>query len=152
VRHQAGEKTLDTARASYQASGVEAEVTPFIRDMAEAYAWADLVVCRSGALTVSELAAAGVASVLVPYPFAVDDHQVGNARYLADVGAAKLILQRDLTAGGLTAMLTELFADRAALLSMAERARERAQPDAAARIADSCLRLAAGESQEMAAG
>ena len=151
VRHQAGEKTLDTARAAYQASGVEAEIMPFIRDMAEAYAWADLVVCRSGALTVSELAAAGVASVLVPYPFAVDDHQVGNARYLADVGAARLILQRDLTAEGLTAMLTDLLADRAALLAMAERARARAQPDAAERIADSCLRLAAAGSQEKTA-
>lgn len=142
VRHQAGERTLDTASAAYRAAGVEAGVTPFIQDMAEAYGWADLVVCRAGALTVSELAAAGVASVLVPYPYAVDDHQVGNARYLADVGAARLLIQRDLTASGLTAMLGALLSDRGALLTMAEAARTRAQPDATARIADACLEIA----------
>ncbi len=142
VRHQAGERTLDTARAAYRAAGVEAEVTPFIADMAEAYGWADLVVCRAGALTVSELAAAGVASVLVPYPFAVDDHQVGNARYLADAGAARLVVQRDLTVAGLTALLEELLGDREALLAMGEAARLRARSDAADRIADVCLELA----------
>ncbi|TCT23053.1 undecaprenyldiphospho-muramoylpentapeptide beta-N-acetylglucosaminyltransferase [Thiobaca trueperi] len=142
VRHQAGERTLETARAAYAAAGVAAEVTPFIGDMAEAYAWADLVVCRSGALTVSELAAAGVASVLVPYPFAVDDHQVGNARYLADAGAARLVIQRDLSVAGLTALLTDLLSDRARLLAMAEAARGRAQPDACARIAAACLEIA----------
>jgi UDP-N-acetylglucosamine--N-acetylmuramyl-(pentapeptide) pyrophosphoryl-undecaprenol N-acetylglucosamine transferase len=110
--------------------------------MAEAYGWADLVVCRAGALTVSELAAAGVASVLVPYPFAVDDHQVGNARYLADVGAARLVIQRDLTVAGLTALLTELLGDRERLSTMADAARERAQPDAAGRIAAACLEAA----------
>jgi len=139
IRHQAGERTLETAREAYRSAGVEADVVPFIRDMAEAYAWADLVVCRSGALTVSELAAAGVPSVLVPYPFAVDDHQVGNARYLADAGAARLIIQRDLTAAGLTAQLAELLGDRSLLLGMAETARRLAQPDAAERIAATCL-------------
>ncbi len=124
---------------------VEAEVVPFIRDMAEAYAWADLVVCRAGALTVSELAAAGVASVLVPYPFAVDDHQVGNARYLASAGAARLVIERDLNVAGLTALLTELLGDREVLLTMAERARSRAHPDAAARIAASCLDIIQGQ-------
>lgn len=143
VRHQAGERTLETARAAYRLAQVEAEVTPFIQDVADAYAWADLVVCRAGALTVSELAAAGVGAVLVPYPFAVDDHQVGNARYLADAGAARLVLQRDLTVPALTALLTELLGDRARLLAMAEAARRRAQPDAATRIADACLALAA---------
>ena len=142
VRHQAGERTLETARAAYRAAGIAAEVTPFIGDMAEAYAWADLVVCRSGALTVSELAAAGVASMLVPYPFAVDDHQVGNARYLADAGAARLVIQRDLSVVGLTALLTDLLSDRARLLTMAEAARGRAQPDACARIAAACLEIA----------
>ncbi|AFL74266.1 undecaprenyldiphospho-muramoylpentapeptide beta-N-acetylglucosaminyltransferase [Thiocystis violascens] len=145
VRHQAGELTLETARNAYRLAGVEAEVMSFIRDMAEAYAWADLVVCRAGALTVSELAAAGVASVLVPYPFAVDDHQTGNARYLADAGAARLVIQRDLDQGGLTTLLTELLGDRARLLAMAERARGLAQSDAAARIAADCLALARGE-------
>lgn len=142
VRHQSGERTLDLARNAYRLAGVAADVTPFIGDMAEAYAWADLVVCRAGALTVSELAAAGVASVLVPYPFAVDDHQVGNARYLADAGAARLVIQRDLSVADLTALLTELLDNRAALLDMAERARSLAQPAAAARIASTCLGIA----------
>jgi UDP-N-acetylglucosamine--N-acetylmuramyl-(pentapeptide) pyrophosphoryl-undecaprenol N-acetylglucosamine transferase len=110
--------------------------------MAEAYGWADLVVCRAGALTVSELAAAGVASVLVPYPFAVDNHQVGNARYLADIGAARLVIQRDLTPSGLAALLDALLSDRDALLSMAEAARTRARADAAERIADACREVA----------
>jgi UDP-N-acetylglucosamine--N-acetylmuramyl-(pentapeptide) pyrophosphoryl-undecaprenol N-acetylglucosamine transferase len=142
VRHQAGERTIDVARAAYRSAGVDAEVTPFIDDMAEAYGWADLVVCRAGALTVSELAAAGVASVLVPYPFAVDNHQVGNARYLADIGAARLVIQRDLTPSGLAALLEALLVDRDALLSMAEAARTRARVDAAERIADACREVA----------
>ena len=141
VRHQAGERTLEIARAAYESHGVAADVTPFIDDMAAAYAWADLVVCRAGALTVSELAAAGVGSVLVPYPFAVDDHQVGNARFLAEAGGAKLIIQRDLTAEGLSGVLRGLFADRAALLAMAEAARGRARPEATARIASVCREL-----------
>lgn len=148
VRHQAGERTLETALESYRAAGVEADVAPFIQDMAEAYAWADLVVCRAGALTVSELAAAGVASVLVPYPFAVDDHQVGNARYLSEAGAARLVIQRDLTVPGLASLLSELMADRAKLVEMAECARWRAQPDAAARIAAACLDLANGPGRQ----
>lgn len=142
VRHQAGQQTLETARGAYAAAGVEAEVTPFIADMAEAYAWADLVVCRAGALTVSELAAAGVGSVLVPYPYAVDNHQVGNARYLSDAGAAVLMLQQDLTAQGLAEQLARLLGDRATLLRMGEAARAQAHPDAAERIAAACWELA----------
>jgi UDP-N-acetylglucosamine--N-acetylmuramyl-(pentapeptide) pyrophosphoryl-undecaprenol N-acetylglucosamine transferase len=139
ILHQAGEQTLETARAAYQAAGVEAEVSPFIRDMAQAYAWADLVVCRAGALTVSELAAAGVGSILVPYPYAVDDHQTGNARFLADHGAAELIPQARLSAESLRATLQRLLCDRSALLGMAEAARRRATPDAAQRIVAACL-------------
>lgn len=142
VRHQAGERTLSAARDAYQGAGVEVEVTAFIEDMAEAYGWADLAVCRAGALTVSELAAAGVASVLIPYPFAVDDHQTGNARYLAAPGAARLILQRDLTVAGLAALLGELLGDRETLLSMAEAARGRAHTDATGRIAETCWEVA----------
>ena len=138
IRHQAGELTLDAARTAYAQAGVEADVTPFISDMADAYAWADLVVCRAGALTVSELAAAGVASVLVPYPYAVDDHQTGNARYLADVAAARLMPQTELTAESLGAVLAELFGDTRRLLEMAEAARGRAEPEAAERIARAC--------------
>jgi UDP-N-acetylglucosamine--N-acetylmuramyl-(pentapeptide) pyrophosphoryl-undecaprenol N-acetylglucosamine transferase len=142
VRHQAGQQTLDIARRAYAEAGVAAEITPFIADMAEAYGWADLVVCRAGALTVSELAAAGVGSILVPYPYAVDDHQTGNARYLADAGAARLVSQSDLSAAGLATQLRELLGDRATLLHMAEAARARAHPDAAERIAAACWELA----------
>jgi UDP-N-acetylglucosamine--N-acetylmuramyl-(pentapeptide) pyrophosphoryl-undecaprenol N-acetylglucosamine transferase len=143
VRHQAGEKTLDIARAAYAEAGVEAEVTPFIDDMAAAYAWADLVVCRAGALTVSEIAAVGVAAVFVPFPYAVDDHQVGNARWLSDAGAARLIIQSDLTPAMLAEHLRELLADPDQRLAMAEAGRAKARLDAAERIADACLELAA---------
>ena len=142
VRHQAGERTLELARAAYAEAGVEAEVTAFIGDMAEAYGWADLVVCRAGALTVSELAAAGVGAILVPYPHAVDDHQVGNAHYLSDAGAARLVIQKDLTAEGLAEQLGTLLTDRDALLAMAEAARGRAQLAASERVAAACLELA----------
>ena len=143
VRHQAGERTLAIAKAAYGAAGVSAQVTPFIADMAEAYGWADLVVCRAGALTVSELAAAGLPAILVPFPYAVDDHQVGNARYLRDAGAARLIIQRDLTIEGLAAELEKLLSDPAERLAMAEAARAKAKTQAAAVIADACMELAA---------
>ena len=99
VRHQTGKKQVEQTRQRYQELGLTVDVQPFISDMAEAYGWADLVICRSGALTVSELAAAGVASVLVPYPFAVDDHQTANGRYLSDAGAALLAPQASMTPG-----------------------------------------------------
>jgi UDP-N-acetylglucosamine--N-acetylmuramyl-(pentapeptide) pyrophosphoryl-undecaprenol N-acetylglucosamine transferase len=142
VRHQAGHQTLELARQAYAEAGVRAEVTPFIADMAEAYGWADLVVCRAGALTVSELAAAGVGAILIPYPHAVDDHQAGNARYLTDAGAARLLIQRDLTAAGLAEQMRALFGEREALLAMAEAARAKANPDAAERIAAACWEVA----------
>lgn len=139
IRHQAGERTLEVARQAYASTRVEAEVTPFIRDMAEAYGWADLVICRAGALTVSELAAAGLGAILVPYPSAVDDHQTANAAYLADPGGAEILPQSQLNAARLGAILTRLLGDRALLLAMAEAARARAMPDAARRIAAACL-------------
>jgi len=142
VRHQAGEKTLDIARAAYAAAGVDAEVMPFIDDMAAAYAWADLVVCRAGALTVSEIAAAGVPAVFVPFPYAVDDHQVGNAHWLTDAGAARLIIQNDLTPAALAEHLRDLLTDSDKRLAMAEAGRAKARLDAAERIADACLELA----------
>jgi len=141
VRHQAGERWLDACRESYAGARVRADVGAFIDDMAEAYAWADLVICRSGALTVSELAAAGLGAVLVPFPSAVDDHQTSNARYLVRVGAAVLMPDRELTAERLAAELERLCADRARLLDMAERARAQAMPDATERLADACLAL-----------
>jgi UDP-N-acetylglucosamine--N-acetylmuramyl-(pentapeptide) pyrophosphoryl-undecaprenol N-acetylglucosamine transferase len=123
-------------RQHYASAGVEAWVVEFIDDMAEAYAWADLVVCRSGALTVSELAAAGVAALLVPYPHAVDDHQTANGNYLAKAGAAILIQQRDLDSDRLANELKAL--DREKATRMAVTARSLAKPDATARFADIC--------------
>jgi len=142
VLHQSGERTIETAREAYEQGGVEARVVAFIEDMTAAYGWADLVVCRAGALTVAELAAVGVASVLVPFPHAVDDHQTANARYLADAGAAVLIQQRDLTPERLARELEVLVGDRPRLLAMAERARALGRPDAARRVADLCLEAA----------
>ena len=145
VRHQAGERWIDAGRQSYASAGVRADVRPFIEDMAEAYSWADLVICRSGALTVSELAAAGVGAILVPFPAAVDDHQTHNAQYLVKEGAAVLIADRDLTAERLCDELQRLCAGRAKLLAMAERARQLAKPESAEELAKSCLEMAAKE-------
>ena len=142
VRHQAGERWIEAGRQSYASAGVRADVRPFIEDMAEAYSWADLVICRSGALTVSELAAAGVGAILVPFPAAVDDHQTQNAQYLVREEAAVLINDRELTADRLAAELTALCAGRAKLLAMAERARKLAKPRAADELAASCLQMA----------
>jgi len=142
VRHQAGERWIEDARGKYAAAGVPADVRAFIQDMGEAYGWADLVICRSGALTVSELAAAGVGAILVPFPAAVDDHQTHNAHYLVRAEAAVLIPERDLTAATLAAQLQSLAADRAKLLAMARAARSLARPAAADELASSCLGLA----------
>ena len=141
VRHQAGGKLLDTAESAYRAADIDVELTPFIDDMAEAYGWADLVLCRSGALTVAELAAAGVGAVLVPYPHAVDDHQTVNGRYLADHGAAVILSQQELTAERLAEQLQTLLNDRRKLLDMAIAARQRARIDATDRITELCLEL-----------
>lgn len=142
VRHQSGEKQLDAARAAYNAAGVNARVNPFIEDMAEAYAWADLVVCRSGALTVSELAAAGVGAVLVPYPHAVDDHQTHNAEVLVRAGAAVRIGDAELTPQRLADELQHRAAGRATLAEMAGKARGCARRDAAEALLDRCLAAA----------
>jgi UDP-N-acetylglucosamine--N-acetylmuramyl-(pentapeptide) pyrophosphoryl-undecaprenol N-acetylglucosamine transferase len=139
VRHQAGERGIDAARAAYAQAGVTADVSPFIDDMARAYAEADLVICRAGALTISELAAVGVAAVLVPFPAAVDDHQTVNAQFLVREGAAVLIADRDLTAERLAAELKVLCVGRGKLLAMAERARLVAKPRAADDLAAVCL-------------
>lgn len=138
VWHQTGAKLMDEARAAYAAVGVDARLEPFITDMAAAYAWADLVLCRAGALTVAELAAAGVGSILVPFPHAVDDHQTHNAAVLARAGAAEIIQQTELTAERLAKRLYMLAHDRARLLAMASRARAQAQPEAAGRVLALC--------------
>ncbi|MDD3353103.1 undecaprenyldiphospho-muramoylpentapeptide beta-N-acetylglucosaminyltransferase [Zoogloea sp.] len=141
VTHQAGTRQIDALRAAYKAAEVEGELLPFIDDMAERYASADLVICRSGALTVAELAAVGVASVLVPYPHAVDDHQTGNARFLAEAGGAVLLRQTELTPQRLAALLQEMTRER--LLAMAERARGCARSEATIRVAEVCAGLVA---------
>ena len=125
---------------NYQHAGIERniEVLAFIDDMAEVYAWADFVICRAGALTVSELCAAGLGSLLVPYPFAVDDHQTMNAHFLVDANAAYLIQQKELDADHLYSLLNGLNEDRGKLVSMAKSARQLAQVDAARQVADQC--------------
>lgn len=143
VRHQAGERTLDEAIAAYARCGVAADVSAFIDDMAAAYSWADVVVCRSGALTVAELAAAGLGSLLVPFPAAVDDHQTLNARYLTDADAAVLLPQAQLTAATLAVELQRCVDDRTLVLERARRARSLARPAATADLADACLALEA---------
>ncbi|UCE33024.1 MAG: undecaprenyldiphospho-muramoylpentapeptide beta-N-acetylglucosaminyltransferase [Burkholderiales bacterium] len=141
VTHQSGRSHRDALEQRYRDAGVGARVVEFIDDMASAYADADLVVCRAGAMTVAELAAVGVASILVPFPHAVDDHQTGNARFLAAHGAALLEPQAQLTPQRLARLIEGLR--REALLAMAVRARELARPDAAERVADACTELAA---------
>ena len=143
VRHQCGAKLADAARAAYASAGVEASVEPFIDDMAAAYAWADLVLCRAGALTLAELAAAGVGAVLVPFPFAVDDHQTRNAQYAVSAKAALLLPESEASAERIRSTLDDLFGDRARVLAMAQAARALAKPDAAANIAAVCVGVAA---------
>lgn len=142
VRHQAGKGNEPATAQAYRAAGVEAEVCEFIEDMSAAYGWADLAVSRSGALTVSELAAAGLGAVLVPFPHAVDDHQTRNAEFLADAGAAEILAERDLTAERLAGLLRRLVGDRETLLRMAVAARSAAVPDSAERVARICLEVA----------
>lgn len=143
IRHQAGRGRAQQTAEAYSAAGVKARVEEFISDMAQAYAWADLVVCRSGALTVSELAAAGVGAVLVPYPHAVDDHQTRNAEFLVAAGAARLLPEPECDPQALGSLLGELLGDRAILLRMAKSARAAALPDAADRIAEVCMEYVA---------
>ena len=145
VLHQTGKHNFEETVQAYRARGIEADVRPFIDDMASAYGWADLAVCRSGALTVTELAAAGVPAVLVPFPAAVDDHQTRNAQYAVQAGAAKLLPEGDLTPISLAAMLRALLeAGRPLLSRMAVAARASAIVDADERLADACMQ-AAGE-------
>ena len=141
VTHQSGVKHLAEVEACYRQAGVEATLVPFIGDMAAQYAQSDLVICRAGASTIAELAAAGVASVLVPFPHAVDDHQTANARFLSSRGAALLIPQHELTPQKLAELLRTLTRD--ALLAMAEKARAVAKPEATQTVAEACMRLAA---------
>jgi UDP-N-acetylglucosamine--N-acetylmuramyl-(pentapeptide) pyrophosphoryl-undecaprenol N-acetylglucosamine transferase len=139
VRHQTGERGLEAARAAYADARVEADVLPFIDDMAAAYAWADLAVCRAGAMTIAELQAAGLGAIFVPLAVATDDHQTKNAEVMVRSGAARLIQERDLTPERLGELISGLIGDRPHLLKMAEAARGSRVIDAAAQLADLCI-------------
>ncbi len=143
VRHQCGEKHLELTKAAYSAVGVESEVLPFIADIASSYRWADLVICRSGALTVSELAAVGIASILVPFPYAVDDHQYHNALYLEKGNAAVIKRNNEFTPQWLSAYLQPLCADlengRNRLLAMAMNGRALARTSATQEVVGICF-------------
>jgi UDP-N-acetylglucosamine--N-acetylmuramyl-(pentapeptide) pyrophosphoryl-undecaprenol N-acetylglucosamine transferase len=142
--HQAGERHIDALRAAYAKANVTAECVPFIADMASRYAWADIVVCRGGALTVTELAAVGLGAIVVPLPGAIADEQSANARFLQDAGAAIVVVQSDLTTAG--SPLSDILATltRATALTMATAAHRVGKRDAAERVADVCIELARG--------
>src|SRR5271166_3454249 len=139
VRHQAGERGLAAARDAYTALQVDAEVLPFIEDMAAVYTWADLALCRAGAMTIAELQAAGLGALLVPLAVATDDHQTKNAEAMVRIGAARVLPERELTPDALSACIAELTADRARMLKMAQAARSARNVDAASRMADLCI-------------
>lgn len=144
LRHQVGKQNFAAVVAAYESAAVHAEVLPFIDDMAAAYGWADLVICRAGALTVAEIAAAGCAALFVPFPHAVDDHQTANARYLAAQDAALICQQRDLTAAGLAGQLQYFAAHREELTAMAVRARALAMTSATAAVVQQIERFCRG--------
>ncbi len=141
VIHQSGEKQIDALRANYAAAGVQATLTPFITNTAEAFAQADLIVCRSGASTVTEIAAVGAAAVFVPFPFAVDDHQTVNARFLSDQGAAKIVVQKDLNADFLAQLL--LKSELTELLEIAQKAKTMQKIHATEAVVEACEALGA---------
>jgi UDP-N-acetylglucosamine--N-acetylmuramyl-(pentapeptide) pyrophosphoryl-undecaprenol N-acetylglucosamine transferase len=143
VIHQTGAADEEWVREQYREMGVTAEVLPFVNDMGDAYGQADLVVCRAGATTLAELTAMGKAAILVPYPFAVDDHQRANAEVLARGGAAELIADSELTGEMLARAVLGLARDRARLTAMGTAARQLAVPDAAAHVAEVCVQVAA---------
>lgn len=142
IRHVAGPRHVEAARTAYDAVGVPAQVEPYVEDMACAYAWADAVVSRAGAMSVAEIAAAGLAALLIPYPHAVDDHQTANARWLADAGAAVVLQESELDDEHLLDAVDDLLADRDSVLDRGRRARAVARPDAAARVVQQILEVA----------
>lgn len=142
VWHQAGAGKLGHTRDAYARSGIESRVEEFIDAMEAAYTWADLVICRAGAMTIAELSAAGIASVLIPYPYAVDDHQTVNAAYLTAVQAALLIPEKDLTPQGLAEILRDLSAEPRELLRMAIAARRAGRPQATNTVVEHCMEVA----------
>lgn len=143
VRHQTGRDQRDAVSAAYAAAGVHAQVTEFIDDMAAAYAWADLAVCRAGALTLAELTAAGLGAILIPFPYAIDDHQTANASVLVGAGAAVIVSESTDLAADLSRTLAQIRASTGGALDMAQRARDLSRPDATSRIVALCMEDAA---------
>ncbi len=144
IWHQTGQRDFEQTRNRYKELGIDARVDPFLDDIEQAYAWADFVICRAGALTISELAVAGLPAILVPYPYAVDDHQTANAHYLADAGAAIIIQDRDLTKEKLTPMIEEWISTPDLISDMSARAKKMAMTDAAEKVARSLMEVAYG--------
>jgi UDP-N-acetylglucosamine--N-acetylmuramyl-(pentapeptide) pyrophosphoryl-undecaprenol N-acetylglucosamine transferase len=144
VKHQCGQKHIDDCLSAYKEAGVYADVMSFVDDMAAAYEWADLVICRAGALTIAELAAIGAPAILVPYPYAVDDHQTHNASALVMAGGAHLIKDNELTASELAKQIESLLSDKVHLLEMARASRTQAKPEAAKTIAEVCKEVCHG--------
>lgn len=136
VKHQTGEAMFEEVNIAYQNLQVSAEVLKFIEDMPAAYQWADLLICRSGAMTVSEVAAAGLAAIFVPLPHAIDDHQTANARYLTDAGAGVMMLQKELTAQNLATVIKEKLTE---LNTMGLTAKNKARLDATETVAQICI-------------
>lgn len=145
VWHQTGQSDYDQVKNDYAAIPVEVKVSPFIKEIARAYCWADIVICRAGALTVSEITAVGVGAVFIPYPYAVDNHQFHNSRYLEQAGAAIIIMQKALTEKQLTDLFQQFSHDRERLLTMAECARNLAQPKALEHVIAECNKLTLGD-------
>ncbi|ASD68166.1 undecaprenyldiphospho-muramoylpentapeptide beta-N-acetylglucosaminyltransferase [Pseudoalteromonas piscicida] len=141
IRHQSGKHNQDDTQQRYESAGINAEVSEFIHDMDAAYAWADLVICRAGALTVSEIAAAGKAAVFVPFPHAVDDHQTANAQFLVSAGAAYILQQSALTAETLAATLKPLVIEPQKIATMAAKARQCGKSEATSKVAQICTEL-----------
>ncbi|MDB2705328.1 undecaprenyldiphospho-muramoylpentapeptide beta-N-acetylglucosaminyltransferase [Pseudomonadota bacterium] len=144
IKHQCGPKHLDDCQKNYTNAKVDAQVTAFIDSMADAYEWADLVICRAGALTIAELTAAGVGSLLVPYPYAVDDHQTHNAQTLVNANAAIIMQESELSVESITKVIAELVSKRDGLLNMAEKARSLVKIGTAKQIAGICLEVTHG--------
>ncbi len=148
IWHQTGEHKQKSTLGYYEANGISGRIDAFIDDMQEAYAWADLVICRAGAITVAELSVAGVGAIFIPYPYAVDDHQTANAGALVNAGAALMIAEKELTAESLAKMLQDLLTNRTKLRSFAEATGAFAKPQAARDVAKVCIQACLGKDDE----
>ncbi len=142
VWHQTGDNLFSETENHYQSANITARLQPFIEDMTEAYVWADIVICRAGALTISELAVAGIASILIPFPYAVDDHQTANAHYLSENGAAIICQQSELTKEKLAHWLSDLFHSQNRLQEMSNAAKEQSKPQATQQVSELCMEVA----------